>query len=263
MPEGDTVWRTAKHLNDALAGYGLISTDFRVPQYATLDLHDAIVDNVVARGKHIMLHATATDGDQWTIHSHLKMEGAWHIYRPTTRWRRPRFQARAILSTSRCVAVGFELGALDVVRTDEEGQFVDHLGPDLLGPDWNATRAIKNLRAHPSEPIFIALEDQRNLAGLGNEYVNELCFVLGVLPTTPVRSVDLERAVEHSRKMLLANRDRVERTTTGLNRSGQRDWVFGRGGLPCRRCGMPIRKGSLGPTPTTRRNTFWCPSCQR
>ena len=63
---------------------------------------------------------------------------------------------------------------------------VAHLGPDLLGGDWDPQTAAANLVADPDRPLAEALLDQRVMAGVGNVYCNELCFVFGHLPTTPV-----------------------------------------------------------------------------
>lgn len=257
MPEGDTVWLTARNLNLAIGGEELTGCDIRVPAFATVDLSGEIVHEVVSVGKHL-LHRI---GD-YSIHSHLKMEGSWHLYKPETPWRRPAWSARAVLKTAEWTTVGFQLGIVEVVPTEEEDTVVGHLGPDLLGPGWNADVALERLRADPDIPIFIALLDQRNLAGLGNEYVNEICFIRGMLPTRPVASVDLDRIVELSVKLITKNRERPERTFTGNTRAGQQSWVYGRVGKPCRRCGTRIQKGKLGPTPLIQRDVYWCPRCQ-
>jgi len=258
VPEGDTVWRTAHHLDEALTGTTLTRTDFRVPAYATYDLSGLRVDEVVSRGKHLLIRV-----DEFSIHSHLKMEGAWHVYRHGSRWRRPAFQARVVLENSECQAVGFSLGIMEVLARDRENKAVGHLGPDVLGPDWDTAEAQRRINADPGRPVFVALHDQRNLAGFGNEYVNELCFLSGVLPTRPVGELpDLSRILDRGRRMILANRDRVERTMTGDTRPGRMHWVFARSGKPCRRCGTTIRSGELGARLTQMRITYWCPYCQ-
>ncbi len=168
-------------LHEALAGKVLTRSDFRVPAFATLDLVGRTVDEVVPRGKHL-LHRI---GDL-TVHSHLKMEaggtstppGALAGDPPGTAWS---------LDAADVSTVGFTLGVLEVVPRDQESEVVGHLGPDLLGPDWDADVALANLTADPERPIGLALLDQRVLAGLGNVYRNELCFLRGVLPTRPGR----------------------------------------------------------------------------
>jgi endonuclease-8 len=257
MPEGDTVYRTARNLDEVLAGSVLTRSDFRVPAFATLDLSGDLIEGVVSRGKHLLVRV----GDH-SIHSHLKMEGSWHRYRHGSKWRRPAYTARAVLETADWVAVGFDLGVLEVVARADEDTVVGYLGPDLLGPDWDPALALEHLQRDLDREIGLALLDQRNLAGLGNVYRNELCFLRGVLPTRPVGEVDdLPRMVELAHRLIDANKDRVQRTTTG-NLRGATDWVHGRAGRPCLRCGTTIRQGELGDSELQLRETFYCPRCQ-
>lgn len=258
MPEGDTVYRAARALDAALAGATLTGCDLRVPRYATVDLTGETVRGVSSRGKHLLMRV-----GEASIHSHLKMEGAWRLYRPGAAWRRPAFQARAVLETVDWVAVGFDLGLLEVLSAAEEAASLDHLGPDLLGPDWDAAEAVRRIRARPERPVAVALADQSNLAGLGNVYVTELCFLRGLMPTRPVGEVtDVPALVDLARRLIGFNRDRADRVTTGDTRRGAQLWVYGRDGRPCRRCGTPIERGSLGRSDLEQRNTFHCPTCQ-
>jgi endonuclease-8 len=258
MPEGDTVWRAALHLHRALSGQVLLATDFRVPAHATLDLSGRTVEETVARGKHLLTRI----GADHTLHTHLKMEGSWHLYKPGTSWRRPAHEARVVLRTEEWTAVGFALGVVEVVARDAESTVVGHLGPDLLGPDWDEDEALRRLRADPSRPVADAILDQRNLAGIGNLYKSELCFLAGVHPRVPVCDVtDLPRLVRRARTALEANKNRVEQTLTGDTRRGRQTWVYRRDKQPCRRCGTRIRVDMQGPE-TQERATYWCPSCQ-
>jgi endonuclease-8 len=261
VPEGDTVYRTARTLDQALHGGILTGCDIRVPAFATVDLTGATVHEVVSRGKHL-LHRVGTA----SIHSHLKMEGAWHLYRPGTRWQRPAFQARIVLQTPEWVAVGFELGLLEIVPTRTEPEVLGYLGPDLLDATWSAADVVEataRLQAMPERPIIVALADQSNLAGLGNVYVNELCFLRGLAPNRPVAAVtEVADLVHLARRLLLANKDRNERTTTGNLRRGAQLWVYGRAGQPCRRCGSRVAQGRLGRSELELRDTYWCPRCQ-
>jgi endonuclease-8 len=258
MPEGDTVWRTAARLHQALAGHVLLASDFRVPAYATLDLAGQRVRAVRSRGKHLL---TRVEPDV-TIHTHLKMEGSWHLYKPGSRWRGPDHQVRLVLTTAEWVAVGFRLGTVEVLATSDEDSAVGHLGPDLLGPDWDAHEALRRLTADRDRLIGEALLDQRNLAGIGNMYKAEICFVAGLSPWTPVGDVpDLSALVALARRVLSANKDRAAQTTTGDTRRGRQLWVYARAGQPCRRCRTPIRRAAPD-DPTGERSTYWCPSCQ-
>lgn len=257
MPEGDTVWRTARRLHEALAGEAVTRFDVRVPRSATADLTGETVHEVVARGKHLLMRI----GDR-TLHSHLKMEGVWHVYRRGERWRRPAHTARAIVGTARADAVGFDLAMVEVLPTVEEERVVGHLGPDPLGPDWDAAEAARRLGGD-RRPVHVAMLDQRNVAGFGNEYANELLFVRGILPTTPATDVDVAGLLEIGARMIRANRDRAQRAFTGDTRPGRQNWVYRRERRPCLRCGTPVLRTELGADPTEERIVFWCPSCQR
>ncbi|MGC4111666.1 MAG: DNA-formamidopyrimidine glycosylase family protein [Nocardioides sp.] len=260
MPEGDTVWRAARALDRALSGQALTATDFRVPAYATWDLAGATVAGSVSRGKHLLTRIDADRG--WTLHTHLKMEGGWRVLTPGQRWPRPAHTARVVLETSAAVAVGFQLGVVEIVPREDESRIVGHLGPDLLGPDWDADEALRRLREEPDREIKRALLDQTRLAGVGNMYANELCFLAGVDPVVPVAAVpDLARMVARAHQLLDANRHRAVQSTTGDLRRGQNLWVYRRGGLPCRRCGTRIVETMLGEA-GQERVTFRCPHCQ-
>lgn len=256
MPEGDTVYLSAKNLNAALAGQTVTRFDLRVPAFATLDLRGEVIEAVVSRGKHLLMRV-----GEYSIHSHLKMEGSWHLYRPESPWSRPAFQARAIIGTAEWVAVGFSLGTLEVWPRAGESE-LDYLGPDLLGPDWDAALATANLLRDPAVPAFVALLEQRNLAGLGNEYVNELLFLRGIHPWWPIGEIDVDAAVATAHRLIHANKHRAIRATTGDLRPGHTAWVYGRVGKPCLRCGTRILRGQLGPTPLVQRDVYWCPRCQ-
>lgn len=251
MPEGDTVWHTAAVLREHLAGGTLTRCDIRVPRFATVDLTGQVVDEVLSRGKHLFIRVGPA-----SIHSHLKMDGSWRV---GNRPMRVDHRARIILETGTARAVGVDLGMLEILERDRDGDAVAHLGPDLLGEDWDPKLAAANLTTDPDRPIAETLLDQRVLAGVGNVYSNELCFLTGHLPTAPVRDIaDPLRLVSRARDMLWLNRFRWNRCTTGDTRTGRQLWVYGRSGQPCRRCGTPIKFDDA-----TERVTYWCPSCQR
>ncbi|MBM0204391.1 Fpg/Nei family DNA glycosylase [Micromonospora sp. STR1s_5] len=259
MPEGDTVWNTARVLHRALAGTRITGSDFRVPQLATTDLTDWTVRESASRGKHLLLRLNAPTEEHWTLHSHLRMDGAWRAYAPGERWSgRPAHLIRAVLRSPGAVAVGYHLHDLTLVRTAEEDQLVGHLGPDLLGSDWDPAEAVRRLVNHPEQTIGEALLDQRNLAGVGNLYKCEVLFLRGVSPWTPVGGVpDLPGLVALAQRLLAANRGRWTQSSTGSLHRGQTSYVYGRRAQPCRRCGTAIRKEELG-----ERVTYWCPVCQ-
>jgi endonuclease-8 len=276
VPEGDSVWRAASQLHQALAGQKLTASDFRVPRFATLNLAGWTVEEVVPRGKHLLMRVAGPDEQKLTIHSHLKMEGTWQVYPPGGRWRKPGFTARCVLRTARADAVGFSLGIVEVVRTADEDTIVGHLGPDLLGPDWDPAEAERRILTAPDVPIGVALLDQDNLAGIGNVYRCEACFLSGVHPAAPVSAVpDLRTMMADAKQLLEANLGPGRRATilnprgipagrsmgTMAGRPGY--WVYGREHQPCLKCGTPIRRSVLGkPNGEEERGIYFCPYCQ-
>ncbi|EST38426.1 hypothetical protein N566_07505 [Streptomycetaceae bacterium MP113-05] len=259
MPEGDTVWRTARTLHAVLAGVTVVRSDLRVPRLATVDLTGRRVLDVTARGKHLL---TRLEGGL-TLHSHLGMDGSWRTFPAGARWTGgPNHRIRAVLGTESDTVVGYALPLLELLRTDAEAQAVGHLGPDLLGPDWNPHEAARRLLADPERPLGEALLDQRNLAGIGNVYRSELCFIARTPPWAPVRrGPDPHRLAEVAHRLLEANKTHAARSTTGERGRGRLLYVYGRMGEPCRRCGAAVRAGELGP-PEGRRLAYWCPRCQ-
>ncbi len=260
MPEGDTVWRAARQLSAALDGRELTRSDFRVPRYATTDLTGRAVTATLSRGKHLL---TRVEGGI-TVHTHLRMDGTWRV-RPARGYPPRDYRIRLVLANDSWQAIGRLLGVVEVLRTVHEDRVVGHLGPDLLGPDWDGAEAVRRLRATPGRPIGAALLDQRNLAGIGNLYKAEVLFLRGLDPWRPVGAAgDLTAVVELARRLLDANKDRPEQATTGSLAAGTENWVYRRAGRPCRRCGTPIRRHeAAGPgADPTERITFWCPRCQ-
>ena len=264
MPEGDAVWRTARKLHQALSGHTLTRTDFRVPAIATADLSGGTVVETVSRGKHLLtrIDSPSPGGDRWTLHTHLKMEGSWRVYARGQRWNKAGHLARVVLDVAERSAVGFQLGVVELVLREHEERIVGHLGPDLLGPDWDPDEAVRRLTADPDRPIGEALLDQRNLAGIGTIYRSELCFLTGYDPRTPVGKVaDPLRMVRLAQSLLHQNRHLPQIASTGDKRRGRSLWVYGKPGERCLRCGTPIAHAELG-EPGRERAAYWCPSCQ-
>jgi endonuclease-8 len=260
VPEGDTVYQQAKRMHAALAGHVLTRSDFRVPQLATVELVGTRVVEVASRGKHL-LHRFDND---WTLHSHLRMDGEWQVRRSPFDDRRLRnaFEVRAILGHESATAVGWRLPVMELLRTKDEAKAVGYLGPDLLGADWDEDEAVRRLLSHPDATAADALMEQRNLAGVGNAFKNELLFLRGLHPDTRIRDIaDLRALVALAHDLLIANKDRAIRVTTGDPRRGHNLWVYGRAGRECYRCGTRLVTHSHG-APTQRTSTTFCPRCQ-
>jgi endonuclease VIII len=257
VPEGDTVLQTARRLASALTGEPLTRGELRHPRLSTVELAGRAVLGVRSVGKHLFVRF---DRDL-SLHNHLGMDGSWRLVGPGTRLS---YQVRAVLATSSRMAIGVNLHKMALLPTGEEHRLVDHLGPDLLDPDWSpahAAEAARRLRLDPSREIGVALLDQTLLAGIGNVYKSEMCFLLGVSPWTPVSDVDVERVVSLGRDLLLRNASGPDRNTTGDPRRGRQLWVYGRRRTGCLRCGGRIVTAMQG-SDHRDRVTYYCPACQ-
>ena len=211
MPEGDVVWYTARRLHEALAGRTLIRSDFRVPRLATADLTGDVVTETVSRGKHLLTRTK----NGLTVHTHLKMDGSWRV-RPSAERLRDSHRIRLLLANEDWQAIGYQLGVVELIRTSEESRVTGHLGPDLLGPDWDCAEAVRRLSAEPDRPIGEALLDQRNLAGIGNVYRAEVLFLRGLSPGAGSAAwLTLKRWPNSARRLLEANKARHGHITTG------------------------------------------------
>lgn len=257
MPEGDTVWLVAKRLDDALSGDVLTRSDFRVPQLATTDLVGRRVLETRPRGKHIL---TRIEGGL-TLHTHLRMDGMWHLHRPGARWTGgPDWQVRLVLSTDAWEAIGYRLPVIELIGTADEHSVVGHLGPDLLDPAYDRDEAVRRVLADPSREIGQSLLDQANVAGIGNMYKAEALFVAKLSPWTPVGEVaDVGAVLDIAQRWLERNKGHFSQSTTGDPRTEH--WVYGRAGKPCLRCRTRIAQAQQGDPPYDR-VTAWCPTCQ-
>src|SRR3954453_634715 len=269
MPEGDTLFRTAAGLRPYLLGRSVERARAQgpgpVPQVARLIGHR--VDAVESQGKNLLIKFD----NGLEIRTHLRMNGSWHRYRPGERWRRPPGRARLVLEVPGSVAFCFDAPVVELLEQRAEALHpsLGRLGPDLLGPDFDADEAIRRLRAPERAPtdIAAAIIDQRALAGIGNVYKSETLWLERVSPFIRVADVDdetLARLVETARRLLVLNATStrgIERVTTGGDRGAPgRLYVYGRTGRPCRRCRTPIASRGQGCDPP--RMTSWCPTCQ-
>ncbi|MGW4802245.1 DNA glycosylase, partial [Nonomuraea sp. NPDC004297] len=203
---------------------------------------------------------TRIEGDL-TVHTHLRMDGSWQISE-TGRRIPPGDQVRLVLANARWQAVGVKLGMVDLVGTADEARLVGHLGPDLLGADWDPDEAVRRLRGSPGRTIGEALLDQRILAGIGTIYRAETLFLRGLWPWKKVGEIeDLYGLVSLAQRLLDANKAHAGTVTTGDRRPGNQTWVYGRAGRPCRRCGTRISRGEMGARPQERL-ILWCAGCQ-
>jgi endonuclease VIII len=255
MAEGDTIHRTARALNDALAGKPI--TDVAVPNaQSPLRRQAARVERIVgsamtraeARGKHLLLHF---EGDL-VLHSHLGMRGSWRVQdRAAANDRR----AWVVLSVPGGAAVQLN-GSLLELRTEAELRSdprLRRLGPDVLAPEFDAQSGVTALRhADQSRPIGEALLDQGILAGVGNIYRCEGCWSARIDPWLPLSGLSddaLRRLVIETAALM----------RYGLETGRPPRSIYRRAGQPCPRCGERILARGQG---DANRTTYWCKSCQ-
>ena len=273
MPEGDTLFRTAAVLREVLLGRDVITAAGRPGGAALARVVGSRVERVEAQGKHLLIGFS----NGLTLHTHLRMQGSWHRYRSGERWRRSPLRAVAVLEVPGAVAVCFDAPTVELIdsRALAIHPSLSTLGPDLLAATPDLAAAVIRLQVpeRARMPIGEALLDQTALAGLGNVYRSEVCFIERVDPFQPVGELApgvVEGLVARGARLIAANRLDPVRTTVpdalggepgsgGLGRRGERLWVYGRTGSSCRRCGTRIRSAVTGSLP---RRTWWCPSCQ-
>ena len=261
VPEGDTVFALARRLRAALDARVLTHGELRVPAHATADLGGRTVLAHVTHGKHLL---TRFSGDL-TLHTHLKMSGSWTVSQTGRRLPSTVMpDVRVILRTDGPSVYGVKLPLVELLETRDESAAVGHLGPDPLRDDWDLDEAAARVGSAPGRPLVAALLDQRCVAGFGNLWANELCYLRGHSPWTPVCDVDVPaaltlgaRALRHS-----ATVHGAMQVTTGVRRKGEQHWVTGRAGRPCLRCGTTVRVVAEIPGDPERRRTWWCPHCQ-
>lgn len=262
VPEGDSVWMVARHLDRLLAGQEVARSDFRTPRLATKDVAGRTLLEHDTHGKHLLTRFS----DDLTMHSHLLMDGSWKTTGPGKRLPgRMMPQVRVLLEmASGVTAYGVKVHRIELLRTREEHRVVGHLGPDPLRADWDPEEAVRRLTSDPARPLVSALLDQRAMAGLGNLWVNELAFLAGRSPWTPIGDVDVARLVERAAGALhrSATTAGAYQVTTGNTARGETHWVSGRQRRPCLRCGGPIRMVEEVAGDPENRRTWWCPTCQ-
>jgi endonuclease-8 len=275
LPEGDSIFRTARTLHRALAGRPVTRFESVFPKLTRVDgdapLRGRIVERVESRGKHLIIWFSGG----LVLRTHMRMKGAWHLYRPGERWQRPRHEMRIVLETSDVHAIAFNVPVAEFIAAGAvlEAEALRTLGPDPLSDGFDAADAAARIGARGTMEIADALLDQTAIAGIGNIFKSEVLFAGRVHPFTKVSELsaeDIGRLVTIAVKFLRVNVAETAgsggivtysglRRTTGRSDPGARLWVYGRAGKPCRRCGTPISSRKQGPH---ARSTYWCPRCQ-
>jgi endonuclease-8 len=258
VPEGDTIHYAANRIRPLLLDRVPDVVETPHPRHR-LDrwperLSGRAVRSVDAHGKHLFLRF---EGDL-TLHSHLRMTGSWGVYREGQRWRRSPKRAWLVMRSRGHEVVEFDGPVLELM-TESRTRFdrrLAALGPDILAPEFDAARYLQRLRDDdPTRGIGDALLDQRNLAGIGNLWKVEACWLAGIDPFRPVREVSDEEALA----LVEMARPRMQRSARDGNQTRFKQ-TYGRAGMPCRRCGGTLRSRGQG---DDNRLTYWCPQCQR
>jgi endonuclease-8 len=259
MPEGDTLFRIATTLGKALTGKTLTRFSSTLPALAETGLEGRTITLVEARGKNLLIHFD----DGRALHTHLRMNGAWHLYRPGERWYKPASQARAALETADFVAVCFNAPVVELLAAGgvarHEG--LRRLGPDVLKEDFDPVEARGRLRERGDLAVGDALMAQSALAGIGNVYKSETLFLCKMSPFVRVDEIDdaaLDRLVAKARELMKKNLEGFPRKTRSAL-AGPRLWVYDRSGKPCLECGTLIKVSRQG---LAGRTTYHCPRCQ-
>jgi endonuclease-8 len=245
VPEGDTIHRAARTLQQALAGQTITRFETVFPQLARVDddhpIRGRTIERVRAVGKHLLMELSGGIA----LHTHMRMNGEWHIYRAGERWQRPRRDMRIVIETKEWAAVAFNITVADFE--------VPSVGPDLLGETFDAEEATRRIRTLGGEEIADALLNQSAVAGIGNIWKSETLFHCRVNPFVRVESIDdakLDEILAMARKLLKRS----------VAASSRQEWtVYGRANRPCRKCGTMIRMKKQG---DDARVTYWCPRCQ-
>jgi len=274
VPEGDTIFRTARTLNRALAGQAVIRFESAYPALTRIHEDAPItgrtIESVTAAGKHVLMRFS---GDL-ILRTHMRMNGSWHIYRPGETWRRPRRDMRIVVETAPFVAVGFNVPVAEFLQGAAIARQEDLrlMGPDLLGDAFDTEEAMRRLRTRGAMAIADALLNQRLVAGIGNVYKCEILFLCGVSPFARVAELTDDRLralLATARTLLKANvidataaivTYRGPRRTTRRANPSERLYVYARAREACRNCGARIEVQAHGPD---ARLTYWCPVCQR
>lgn len=271
MPEGDTILRTARTLDRALAGRTITRFETHLAGLAVVDrrepLAGRVVEHVRSQGKHLLIDLSGS----LVLRSHMRMHGSWHIYRPGERWRGPVRDARIVITTTEWLAIAFNVTDAELIAAADLPHHarLAALGPDLLSSEPDLGQARDRIRASGAKHIAEAILAQRAVAGLGNVYKSELLFLFGLYPFTPVEDVPdetLDRLLRRGQDLLqlnvaertVARAGGTSRITTGRLNPRQPLWVYGRAGQRCFKCGATIRSANE----MDGRRTYWCPSCQ-
>lgn len=257
MPEGDTLRRLATSITERFAGDRVVRSTMRDPRLVGVDMSGTVLVDADAYGKHLFVRFD----DGRSLHAHLLMTGSFTVGRQS---REPEWKRRVDLVLERGPLVGEAVPLLGVMRTADEHLVTDPLGPDLCRPAGppDAAEVASRILDSPDAPLSGAMLDQRNVAGFGNIYANDVPFIVGVSPFQAVGTIDgLADAISVGTALIRVNARRGPQNTVGRRLATDARWMHGTGRRPCPVCGDRLRYGSERETPW-RRSITWCPTCQ-
>ncbi|MCL6444125.1 MAG: DNA-formamidopyrimidine glycosylase [Alicyclobacillus sp.] len=276
MPELPEVENVRRSLVATVLGKTIDHVDVRLPRLIrtpddssrfALELAGRTIAGVDRRGKYLVLKVPP-----YTLVSHLRMEGQYRFVEAPAEATPEALHTHVVFHFSDGSALRYrdvrQFGTMDLVP--ENGPFpkgLASLGPEPF--DEQLTGKVLYARIHPrSAPLKAVLLDQTTVAGLGNIYVDEALWAVGVHPA--VAASRLTRAQADA--LLTAIRDVLDRAIAaggssvktyqdGYGRHGGFQMelaVYGQEGKPCPRCGTDIQK-----TRVAGRGTHFCQVCQR
>lgn len=260
MPEGHTVHRTAKQLNEKFGGSSLAVSS---PQGRFTDarlISGKPLLGAEAFGKQLFMQFETA-----SLRIHLGIYGKWNFQSIQDQIPEPKGAVRARFLGQEYLADLCGPTACELVDESQKQQVLSRLGPDPLRKDAD-TDAFFDKAGKSRRPIGQLLMDQSILAGVGNVYRAEILFRNRVNPHLPGVKVSAE---------VLGNiwQDCVSlmpigvRTGLMLTREGylrgrpalaDRYYVYKRQGEPCRECGSQIVLEIMA-----TRKLYWCPKCQK
>lgn len=261
MPEGDTIFRSARSLQSWIGGREITGARSQRAKVPPGRLVGHKVESVEARAKHLLIRLSSGD----VVHTHMRMSGSWHLYRRGERWRKPGWQARLVLEAGDRVAVCFEAPVVELLAPGEEERHpsLSRLGPDVLVEPLDLDEVRRRASTRPADlPVGVLLLDQQVVSGIGNIYRCESLFGRRLHPSTPRAALTdeaLDELIKTASRLMRANLAPKQGFGREFGGGPDRPWVYGRAGRPCARCRTTIEAELLGEEP---RRVSWCPSCQ-
>ena len=254
MIDGFAGYATGKTISEVLVDdEDAVDVD---PDLASEHLEDESIEAVERQGRYIVLRFSS----DYQLVFHMGEQGEIYLESQTAP---PREHSKIRLQ----FAAGRELrytspgtkGEVHLVAGDDFSGLdtLENLGIDPLSDDLTADHFVELAREHPQSSLKGMLMNQEIVAGIGNEYADEICFQAGYRPDVRLKDMT-DRQLRRVQKYL----KRVLRRATLHWEAAHADpgWLINhrREGASCPRCGGAIQQMKL-----IGRSTYICPRCQR